>query len=79
MSKILKSPWFWVAVIALIIVGGYILRKNYMEGGALLNLPSGSTDDTTTQPVVDVHAGQAANPISATSGSLSAINVQPGA
>lgn len=78
MSKILKSPWFWVAVIAIIIIGGYIVRKNYVEGGALLNLPSGSTDDESTQPVVDVHPGQAVNPISATNGIQSPISVQPG-
>lgn len=57
MSKILKSPWFWFALIAVIIIAGYFLREQYLNGTGVFS--SGGAED---QPsTVDLKPGTAAS------------------
>jgi len=57
MSKILKSPWFWVAIIIVIAVAGYFLREQYINGTGVF--ASGAAEDGPS--TVDLKPGTSAS------------------
>lgn len=72
MSKLFKSPWFWVVAIAVISIGGYFAYNHFVNGAS--DASDGGASEVPNK--VDIVPGAASgNAISATNGTQSPVNL----
>jgi len=76
MSKIIKSPWFWFAVIAVIIVAGYFIREQYLNGTGLFS--ASAPEDAPSSVDIKPASGGSGNSIEVTTEQQSTIPFQAG-